>query len=134
MKIFGVKVGLSGKKTINMESQLPTDWEAFHAERVAALEPRMREGAVRFLRSAMEAELPHILELMKEDPDEWWVKHHFSGMMGVRNLLRRNGFSETDFAIDNLDDYAVGLVELAAKPDYDGPDVPGWEGGFADNH
>ena len=33
----------------------------------------------------------------------------------VRNALRENGFGEKDFGIDNLDDYAVDLVELAMK-------------------
>lgn len=40
--------------------------------------------------------------------------------MNVRNLLRANGFGESDLGVDNLDGYTVGLVELAVaeqKPD-----------------
>jgi hypothetical protein len=30
--------------------------------------------------------------------------------MNVRNLLRANGSGKSDLGVDNLDDYAVGLV------------------------
>lgn len=44
---------------------------------------------------------------------EWRTPYRHDWLMNVRNLLRANGFGESDLGVDNLDDYAVGLVELA---------------------
>jgi hypothetical protein len=95
--------------------ELPDDWHKFHAENIARIEPCIRKRAVEFLRKELAPEMEIIKAAIASDPQEWWVAHHFSGMMGVRNLLRRNGFGEKELSIDNLDDYAVGLVELAAE-------------------
>lgn len=95
---------------------LPEDWRAFHRSNVESLDPKMVAKSVEFLRSWF-GELPgeekeKLADQMKADP-QWWTKHHFMGMMAVRNALRRNGFGEKEFKIENLDDYAVGLVEKA---------------------
>ena len=52
---------------------------------------------------------------ISHDPQMWWAKHHFHWLMAVRNELREAGFGEREFGIQNLDDYAPGLVELAVK-------------------
>lgn len=45
--------------------------------------------------------------------------HHGWGT-AVRNLLREHGFGEKEFGVDNLDDYYVPLVEVAAL------ETPSW--------
>ncbi len=98
-------------------SELPSDWRQFHRDNVAKLDPEKVENACTFLRGwfadGMDAVQVHELtEAIKVNP-EWFTAHHFFGMMAVRNALRIHGFGEKCFGIDNLDDYAVGLVERA---------------------
>ena len=93
----------------------PRDWKAFHAENVAKLDAEVREECVAFLRQQLAPAARAVRSAIARDPQEWWVAHHFHWMMSVRNLLREHGFGEKEFGIDNLDDYAVGLVELAME-------------------
>lgn len=97
--------------------ELPSDWRKFHRDNVAKLDPETVQNACAFLRDWLsrtmdEAELKPLIESMKVNP-EWFAEHHMFGMMQVRNELRSHGFGEKDFGIDNLDDYAVGLIEKA---------------------
>ena len=94
---------------------LPSDWKKFHADKVARLDPALVLKSVQFLRLHLAEQLPLIREMIAKDPQKWWVSHHFGAMRGIRNILRGNGFGEKEFGIDNLDDYAVGLVEMAAE-------------------
>ncbi len=93
----------------------PTDWKKLHADNVAKLNPELVAAAVKLLQEKLADSFPDIRKAMAADPQTWWVPYHFWAMMGVRNMLRQNGFGEKEFAIDNLDDYAVGLVELAVE-------------------
>lgn len=88
-----------------------TDCRYTHLQNVRSIQNRAKVlEAVEFLRGRYDGD--PIRPTMVADP-EWWVSHHFSGMMGVRNELRKNGFGERELGLDNLDDYAVGLLELA---------------------
>lgn len=49
----------------------------------------------------------------QKSPDEWWVGHHFFWGMGMRNLLRENGYGEKELEIGNLDDCYIELIENA---------------------
>jgi hypothetical protein len=80
---------------------------------VASLDPAMREKAVAFLRIYLKDSADGIRKQMATDPQNWWVTHHHGAMMGIRNVLRQNGFGEKEMGVGNLDDYGVGLVELA---------------------
>jgi hypothetical protein len=92
---------------------LPKDWRVFHLDNIRRLDRAKVLGAVEFLKGAAPAaELDRLRPIAAADP-EWWTAHHFGAMMAVRNMLRRAGFGETDLGVDNLDDYAVGMVELA---------------------
>jgi len=90
----------------------PGEWRRKHFDNVARLDRAQVLGAVAFLRGWMGDSLEFIRNSGR-DNDEWWTAHHFAGMMGVRNALRSSGHGETELGVDNLDDYAVGLVELA---------------------
>jgi hypothetical protein len=90
---------------------LPSDWRKFHHNNVAKLDPLLRDHAVAWLRENMQFPAP-LVERARAD-SEWWTAHHHYSMMNVRNELRSHGFGEREFGVDNLDDYAVGLVELA---------------------
>lgn len=96
-----------------------TNWRKFHHDNVNSLDQTKVHAAVNFLKchSANWKESEELKAEAKINP-EWWVGEHFSGMMGVRNLLRENKFGEKYFGIDNLDDYAVGLLELALGIEY----------------
>jgi hypothetical protein len=54
-----------------------------------------------------------VSDMIQENPTKWWVEHHFGWGMGMRNLLRKNGFNEQELSIDNLDDYYIMLIEQA---------------------
>jgi len=78
------------------------------------IDPVLVDGAVAFLRRTIPPETRTLVrDYITADPQHWWVPYHFTTMMGVRNALRGAGFGEVELGIDNLDDYAVELVELA---------------------
>jgi hypothetical protein len=54
-----------------------------------------------------------VSDMIKENPTKWYVMHHFSWGMVMRNLLRENGYGEQELGISNLDDYYVALIEQA---------------------
>lgn len=92
---------------------LPTDWRKFHSDNVTKLDRQKAFAAVTFLISWFPSDVAETIKNEARSDPEWWVRHHYGGMMACRNALRSNGFGEKDFGIDNLDDYAVGLVEVA---------------------
>jgi hypothetical protein len=95
---------------------LPSDWRKFHLDNVKKLDREKVLAAVEFMQYWLKCGDYSNYERLKAqasvDP-EWWTAHHFGGMMAVRNALRSNGFGEKEFGIENWDDYAVGIVELA---------------------
>ena len=90
-----------------------TDWRKLHSDNVANLDRQKAFAAAQFLRSWFPFDVAAAITNEASIDPEWWVKHHHGGMMACRNALRTAGFGEKDFGIDNLDDYAVGLVEVA---------------------
>lgn len=66
-----------------------------------------------FLRKELEPDREDILAKVKEDPEGWFGPYHFNWGMGIRNLLRTNGYGEEYFNWHNSDDYYVYLVEEA---------------------
>jgi hypothetical protein len=94
----------------------PRDWKKLHEENVRKLDPAMRDRAAAYLRHKLSpAVIAEVRALIAADPQEWWVPYHFDWMMAIRNALREAGYGEQQLGIDNLDDYAVGLVELAVQ-------------------
>lgn len=92
----------------------PIDWASFHGDNIATLDPEKVEAAVRYLCDMLSPQSKQLIrKLAVRDPQGWWVAHHFHWGMGVRNLLRKGGFTEEYFRMGNLDDYYIGLVELA---------------------
>lgn len=97
----------------DMTPELPKDWRQFNIEHLKQLDPQMRQTAAHILREIV---IPkdHQPKIVNEAADPlWWVAHHHGYMTWVRNQLRQEGFGEKELKIDCLDDYAVGLVELA---------------------
>lgn len=101
---------VTGTKSYDMK----IDWVRLNAERMATLNPIKKLGAVAYLRKALASDMPKIRGAIAVNPQEWWAPFHMWWGMSVRNALRANGFSEKELGIDNLDDYYIGLVELAA--------------------
>ena len=56
---------------------------------------------------------PLIRKAIEDNPTKWYIPYHSYWGMGVRNLLRTEGFGEEYFGIDNLDDIYTQLVEEA---------------------
>lgn len=94
--------------------ELPTDWVTFHGDNLATLDAAKIDHAVRYLNDMLSTQTKQLVRKMAaRDPQGWWTAHHFHWGMGVRNLLRKGGFGEEYFGIANLDDYYIGLVEMA---------------------
>jgi len=81
-----------------------------------ALSEIKKKKAIKFLKKEISQELKIGLKLLiKKDPENWFTKYHFEWGMAIRNLLRRKGFGEKYFGINNLDDIYVELIEDAIK-------------------
>ena len=95
---------------------LPRDWKQFHVDNLNKIHPEKRQLAIKFLQGYF-ADAPSTIQeihlAIEKDPQTWWVDYHLTWGMGVRNLLRRNGFSEVDLGVENLDDCYVALIESA---------------------
>lgn len=51
----------------------------------------------------------------RKDPEKWWAEYHSIWGMAIRNALRKGGFGEEFFRINNLDDIYIQLVEEAVQ-------------------
>ena len=115
LKVLSV-VTNKGNKVVEsgvVDMQLPNDWQKFHKDNVAKLKQETVAAALAMLRKELAPCADEIRNAVAADPQEWWAGSHFDWGMGVRNLLRAKGFGEKEFGVDNLDDYYVGLVEMA---------------------
>lgn len=75
----------------------------------------LKAPALAMLKVELSTDVARIKDAFKKFPKEWWIQYHFGWGMAIRNLLRRKGFGEDYFKIDNLDDYYVELVEEALE-------------------
>jgi hypothetical protein len=110
--------GDGSTEDINLDEMepLPEDWRKFHADNVAKLDPVLRDGAVAFLADllAHDGEIDKLRDLATASKTgDWFAAYHFHGGMWIRNKLRAAGFGEKELGIENLDDYYVGLIEIA---------------------
>src|SRR3990167_1330791 len=97
-----------------MLGDLPADWKKYHSDNLAKIDTAIRDRAVEFLRNFFTEEVKQLIrEAEKDNPQTWWAAYHSFWGMGVRNTLRKNGFSEKELCVENLDDCYIGLVELA---------------------
>jgi len=89
----------------------------FHQEKLYSLDLEQRAKMVAALRGLFHGTptAETIRERIAQDPLRWWVDLHFSWGMAVRNALRDLGYTEAAIGVENLDDYWVGLVELAVQ-------------------
>lgn len=68
--------------------------------------------AVEWIRGYLEPQVQRQIAQVIGTPD-WPAAYHFGWGMGMRNALRRNGFGEREFGIQNLDNIYIELVEEA---------------------
>jgi len=89
----------------------------FHQARLNSLDPELREKMVALLRGKLTGPECNWRPngAITDNPLTWWIPLHFTWGMGVRSALRKAGFTEAATGLDNLDNYWVGLVELAIK-------------------
>jgi hypothetical protein len=93
----------------------PIDWPKLNRANVAKLKPSLVFEILGFLQELLFNNREAIREAIRNNPQTWWAEYHsFWGMM-VRNELRKAGFGEKELGIDNLDDYYIGLIELALE-------------------
>jgi hypothetical protein len=91
--------------------------EAERERGYAELDPEKKLLAVEFLRRELKEALPDIRKAIEADPDNWITPYHMFWGMAVRNLLRKEGYGEEYFDVDNLDCCYRRLIEDAAKKD-----------------
>lgn len=83
-------------------------------DNVERLDQEKVKAAVKMLQEELKAVLPEVAEIIKKNRLGWAVGYHFGWGMTVRNLLRGKEFGEKYFEIENLDDYYIPLIEMAA--------------------
>ena len=93
--------------------------EKRHEASINSIDQDKVKKAVEYLRIKVYPEGPEIRSAVEDNPDEWWIPHHFFFGMWVRNTLRSGGFDEKFFDIHNLDDIWVPLLEKAVEFDPD---------------
>jgi hypothetical protein len=96
------------QKTMCRESEFVSITEALHPD-YQEPEPTPEEPLADILRRKVQA-----------DPKGWWIGHHFSFGMTMRNIMRQNGFGEKELEVDNLDDYYIPCIEEALPSAYSG--------------
>ncbi|GEM_PF-3458825 len=84
-------------------------------EMYAAIPSEVKAPALSLLISLLEPVLPEIRADYAKDPLNWWKQGHFHFGLAVRNQLRRKGYDEKYFSVNNLDDIYVFIVEEALK-------------------
>ena len=93
--------------------EFPRDWRAFNRGKLAKFdEPRLLQLKA-FVENQLGKETRDRIRAMAVANPEWWVLYHFGWMMSFRNLLRDGGFGERELGVENLDDYAVPILEYA---------------------
>ena len=89
------------------------EWRVFHWNNAMSIAPDPRHRAVEFLRNTISKKTANEIRVLGSENAEWWSGLHFGWGMQMRNALRLNGLGEKELGVDNLDDYCMGLVELA---------------------
>lgn len=79
-----------------------------------SISDQKKKLAIEFLRCYLKDK--EIIKMaIQIDPECWFAPYHFNWGMAIRNGLRCEGFGESYFEIDNLDDIYVELVEETVK-------------------
>ncbi len=68
---------------------------------------------IKFLQRSLRHVAKKIRKEIELDHVGWFAKYHQIWGMAVRNDLRKSGFGEDYWPVDNLDDIYVSLVEEA---------------------
>jgi len=77
------------------------------------ISPEEKERAIQcIIKEVPQEELGEVLKLVKTEGEDWWIMEHLDFGMGIRNLLRENGFEWDALQLDDLWDV---LVEEAAQ-------------------
>lgn len=83
-------------------------------DRVADMDPAIREEAVEFLRSWLPERAKSVYRTMiAEDPECWRAHPHFAGHIIVEHALRGNGITEEALGVTCLEAVWAELLELA---------------------
>ena len=108
---------ISETEQLTPNELLPNETLAqFHRRIYDGYSSERKAPAVAMLRRELPASTrQEIRDAIAADPDNWAIPYHFWWGMGVRNLLRREGFDEAYWPIWNLDDLYVMLVEDAVR-------------------
>lgn len=95
------------------------------ADRVADMDPVVREEVVAFLREWLPDRAKAVYRTMiAEDPESWRAHPHFAGGIIVEQALRGNGITEEALGVSCLERVWPELLELALKPEPRAPAVP----------
>ena len=90
------------------------NWRELHFKNAMSINKSARDKAVLYLIENVIPKIPDEILVEMRDDEKWWTPYHFGMMMQVSNMMRACGCGEDELAVENLDDYAVGLLELAA--------------------
>lgn len=91
------------------------EFAEFHEARYAELTQDQRDRAKAILLAKLTPDvLEEVRELHGDDPISWASPYHHFWGMGIRNLLRQEGFKDAELPSGNWDDYYVAVVEYAA--------------------
>jgi hypothetical protein len=81
-----------------------------------ALLDEKKKKAIKLLKKMIPNDIKlEIKTLINNDSEGWFGMYHHGWGTSIRNLLRRKGFGEKYFGINNLDDIYVELIEDTIK-------------------
>lgn len=92
------------------------DAKRIETEAIAALTGEQRNHACGILLRCITPKVwGEVQKAIAKNPKKWWVGYHFGWGMGIRNLLRKEGFKDSESKSGNLDDIYIPLVEEAVR-------------------
>jgi hypothetical protein len=81
---------------------------------IGDMDPAVRDAVVAFLRGWLPAEARRVYrEMIRHDPERWFLDAHFRGGVIVRHALRGNGLDERALGVQDLDAVWPDLLRRA---------------------
>jgi hypothetical protein len=123
---------ISETRTFEYLEPVGMEWRALRKRRVMMnLSQGIRTKAIQAINQEVSEETKTYIRALGKDDAEWWItaqsKRYPEWLKEVRTALEIDGLNAQTMAVDNLDDYLIGLVEMAVGLTDQSPEPPSGE-------